>query len=427
MSIIFQDIKIANMTIPNRIVRSATYEGMADRDGFVGNNYLEMYETLAKNHVGLIITGFAFISNQGRAMQQNQAGIDNPDKVETLKKVTDAVHKYNSKIILQIAHTGRQTIKKITGEKVISTTNMPSIYFRQIPKLMTTGEIERIIEQFANSAYLAKLAGFDGVQIHSAHGYLIHQSLLCSLNKMNNKYGIDKESGIGTFLLNNIIDGIRNKCGNDYPILIKISGDDDFGDNFFPEKFHNLIKFLDIKKVSAIEISYGTMDYAINIFRGKLDYDLILKNNPLFKSNSAILKSIFKVLIKKFIESKAIKFKPMYNLEYAKEAKKITDIPIITVGGFRTKEQIENTLSNNFADMISLSRPFLCEPDFVLKLKTPIGNYRSKCTHCNKCVFMCDSGEPTRCRNYKVSKFSYQKSLTQERVSHFDKGGLRGI
>lgn len=396
----FQDIKIGNMLIPNRIVRSATYEGMADLNGFVGDNYLKLYESLAKSQVGMMITGFAFISQQGRAMQRNQVGIDNFDKVDSLRKVTDAVHKYDSKIIQQIAHTGRQTIMSVTGERVISSTNKASIYFRQKPGKASLDDMNFIIQQFAQSAYLSKISGFDGVQIHAAHGYLIHQFLLSTVNTLKNEFGIDNATGLGTLFLDKIIDEIRTKCGSDYPILVKISGDHDLDGNFYPNKFQNLIKFLDSKNISAIEISYGTMDYAINIFRGKMDYNLIFKYNPLFRTGSVILKVLYKLLLQRFIASKTIKFKPMYNLDYAKEAKKFTKIPIISVGGFRTKEDIEFALKYNYADMISLSRPFIAEPDFMNKLKESNGNYRSRCTNCNKCVFMCDSCEPTMCRCY---------------------------
>lgn len=394
---IFNSVKIGNVVVKNRLVRSATFEGAADENGFPTPRYLNMYRTLAKNNIGLIITGFAFVSSAGHAMQKTQAGIDTDDKVNFYKIVTNEVHKYDCPIIMQIAHAGRQTLKNVIGKAPISSTGKKSIYFREKPKIATEEEIKDIIYNFIISAQLAKEAGFDGVQIHAAHGYLLHQFLLPDTNKLKNPYGINKQTGLGTKLLEDIFDGIKEKCGNSFLVLIKISGGHDLSTSFFPDKFDQLILFLNKKQFDAIEISYGTMDYPLNIFRGDINPDTIFKYNPIFMTNSRLRKYISSLFINCILGPKLKDFKPAYNLHFAERAKQLTEIPIISVGGFRNKNEIENAINNNQADLVGLSRPFICEPDFAKKLQQSSDNYISRCKNCNECVFMCDSGRPTTC------------------------------
>ncbi|MCL5028350.1 MAG: NADH:flavin oxidoreductase [Bacteroidetes bacterium] len=381
----------------NRIVRSATYEGASDKNGYPNQKYFSTYKTLAKNNVGMIITGFSFVSRIGRAMQPCQAGIDLKDKIKFYRQITDEVHKYNCPIIMQLAHSGRQTLKSETLSTPKSSTTKRSIYFREKPKLISQNEIELVIEQFKNSACFAEEAGFDGVQLHAGHGYLLHQFILPETNILGNEFGIDKSTGIGIKLLDVIFDHIKDNCGSSFPVLIKISGDHNLSNNFYPAKFDSLIKFLDEKQFDAIEISYGTMDYPLNIFRGDLDVKIIFKYNPIFKTENKFKRKIYKTLINKLIVPKFIGFSPMYNLHFAERAKKITSIPVISVGGFRSKQEIEFAISNKLTDFVSLARPFICEPDFVNKMLQAEDDYKSKCKNCNKCVFMCDSGRVTTC------------------------------
>ena len=393
---IFNPVRIGNITLKNRMIRSATFEGMCDKDGFPTLDYEKLYKNLAQQEIGGIITGFAFIENDGRAIHPGQAGIDNANKIEHYKKITELVHKYDSKIFMQIAHTGRQTLKKVTGENVWSVSNKKSKYFNSKTKILTSIQILSIINKFVDSAYFAQSAGFDGIQLHAAHGYLIHQFINSNINNRKDIFGIDKKIGVGIEFLSQIIDKIRRKCGENFPILIKISADEKE-----IKKFRNLIKFLDTKKVNAIEISYGTMEQALNIFRGNsIPLDTIAKFNAKYKMNNKLLTWFWKKLAAPFIRIGIKKFTPTYNLEYAKIAKQLTNIPIICVGGFRSGTEISEAIINKYTDIVSLSRPFICEPDFVKKIKNDL-DYKSKCFSCNICAIMCDSPYSTKCYHGK--------------------------
>lgn len=398
----FSEYKLGNLYLKNRIVRSATYEGASDREGIPGPKYLSIYRNLAKNNAGMIITGFSFISARGRAMQPAQSGIESKEKIKYFRLVTDEVHRYNCPIIIQLAHTGRQTLEEAINDIPFSSTNKRSPYFRQKTKLITKKETEEVISQFINSAFYAKEAGFDGVQLHAGHGYLLNQFLLPETNLLKNEFGIDKKTGLGTKIIEMIHSGIKEKCGDDFPVMIKISGDHDLGYNFYPAKFDKLITFLSKQSFDAIEISCGTMDYSLNIFRGDLNMRTVFRHNPIYKTENTAKKFIYNFMINKFMAPRFREFSATYNLKFARRAKELTNIPVISVGGFRSKTEIEHAISDQMTDLVSMSRPFICEPDIVTKMIRSEKNYQSKCKNCNECVFMCDSGSVTKC--YSRSK-----------------------
>lgn len=393
---VFEKANIGNCTLANRIIRSATYEGLCNADGIPGEEYVSLYDRLSRGGMGAIITGFAFISEEGRAMQPGQAGIDRADKVPAFRKMTERVHGNGGRVFLQLAHAGRQTLRTVTGRPVVSCSSRRSPYFREKPRPLEKREVKAVAARFGESAAMAREAGFDGVQVHAAHGYLVHQFILASINTRKDEFGTDKLERIGKRFLEQVIHNIRERCGNDFPLLVKVSGGDDYVDRFTRHQFINLIRFLDRQPVDAIEVSYGTMDYALSIFRGDFPAGLILRHNPFFKELGPIPKALQKMFFFPYYRSRLKPFRPMYNLPYARTAVEHTRHPVISVGGFRRGSEIRQAIQSDGIDFVSLSRPFIAEPDFALRVKAR-DEHTSLCCNCNYCAIMCDTPFKTQC------------------------------
>ncbi|MBI9017716.1 MAG: NADH:flavin oxidoreductase [Phycisphaerae bacterium] len=387
--ILFSPLILQNITIPNRIIRSATYEGMADANGYPQQGLGNLYADLAQNGAGAIITGFCYISKQGRAMQPRQCGIDNDDKIKPWNAVVNQAKKANPQtpLFMQIAHTGRQTLKKFTRETVFGASNKKCIYFRQKVKTLTESEISIIINDFVYAAVRAKKAGFDGIQIHGAHGYLIHQFLSPYTNNRTDKWAD------GTLLLKEILESIKQNCRDDFPILLKLSHSDDRGLNI-RDTINTIMQIEHL--TDAVEISYGTMEYALNIIRGDCPVDVILQVNPMFKNLPKIIKKIGKTFFLQKYLSKIIPYINNYNLDAATKINRQVNIPVIAVGGIRNVNDMVDITNQHKADAISLCRPFICEPDLVSNIRQ--GLYlKSKCINCNLCSIYCDSTNQLKC------------------------------
>jgi 2,4-dienoyl-CoA reductase-like NADH-dependent reductase (Old Yellow Enzyme family) len=385
------------MKVNNRLIRSATYEGCCDRNGVPTQKYVAMYRNLARGGCGTIITGFCYITQQGRAVQPLQAGIDRDENIAAFTPVADAVHEYGSRIIMQLAHCGKQTMSDATGLRVVGATAGAVDYFRERPEVLSEAAIRTIATQFIDAAERAQKAGFDGVQLHAAHGYLLHEFLLPSIRKRNDRYGSDPSTGISLQLLEEIVDGIRQRCSDRFVVLIKISGAVDTVP-FSSERFINLITQLNKQKFDGIEISYGTMENALNIFRGaSIPLEAILDHDIRYRQTNKLLRAAWKYLIAPFLALKIKRFTPMYNFHYAKLAKQHSNIPIITVGGFRSGGDIQQALASNETDFVAMCRPFIAEPDFADKIASS-PTCRSLCCNCNRCAVTTGSEQSTVCR-----------------------------
>lgn len=384
---------VGRLNLNSPIIRSAAYEGFGGKSGIPDADLADLYTALARNNVGAIITGFCFISRQGRAMQPFQCGMANAAQQAAWQGVVDQVKAAEPgvKLVMQLAHSGRQTLRSVTGERVVGAGTLRSKYFRQTVSRLTGAEVETVIDEFVNAARKAKAAGFDAVQIHAAHGYLIHQFLSPETNQRNDEWG-EK-----TLFLRRIVERIKTCCGADFPVWVKLSHSDDSG--LTTEMTLKTVRQIETQ-VDAVELSYGTMDYALNIFRGDCPLSLILKVNPIFQKIPAPLKWFWRRFSGKRFLNKFIPFSENYNVEAACDINAQTTVDVIPVGGIRTAQSV-NELLKEFA-AVGLCRPLICEPDLVAKMDEN-SQYESQCTNCNRCAVLCDTRQTLKCcRNTNV-------------------------
>ncbi|MCK5073762.1 MAG: NADH:flavin oxidoreductase [Bacteriovoracaceae bacterium] len=390
---LFTSLMLGPVEIKNRLIRSSTFEGMGDVDGNPTSELFDMYEELAKNGTSLIIAGFNYTSKEGKAMQPGACGMDEDSKIAHWKPIVEMVHSYGAKIIMQITHAGRQTVKRLSGGEVFSPSKVKCTYFRESPKVLSDEQILKIVYEYAYAALRLKKAGMDGVQVHCAHGYLIHQFFSSHTNRRKDRWGGGFENRFRFASL--IFEKIRKLCGNDFLIMAKVSSGDERGFTFL-----DCLKFCKLMEksghVDSIEISYGTMEYAMNIFRGEMPVKIAMKHNPLFNKYPKILKWLWlKLYYPLFYKNKIIPFKENYNAECSELIAEDINLPVVAVGGIRRKSEIARILEGN-VEAVSSSRMFLHDPDITKKMLHN-EEYQSGCSNCNVCVMMCDSGKSTKC------------------------------
>lgn len=387
----FKKVFIGGIQFKNRIIRSATHEGLGDSNGFPTEKLIKKYISLAKGGVGGIITGYSGINQSGKSPNHCMLMIDSDEAIPKYKKVTEAVHNYGTPIILQIAHCGSQTRTKVTKYPTYAPSSIKhKIYFEDKPRELSEIEINKIINDFVNAIIRAKKSGFDGVQLHMAHGYLLSEFLSNYRNRRHDIWGGSTENKFK--IVEKIFTNARKEVG-DFPIFAKINAFDRQKNGMRIEESIQIAKLLQNCGCAGIEISSGTTEDGLYTVRGnELPIDALIRNSFLFKKTPTFFNGIVKTLLKIMI--KTPRETSMYNLKSAVQIKKEVEIPIILVGGISNIDDI-NLIINKKIDLVSMSRPFIIEPGIVNKFKE--SNQRSsKCLKCNICLFAGEN-KPLKC------------------------------
>ena len=335
------------MVLENRAVRSATWEGLADKDGGVTPSLIDRMVALARGGVGLIITGHAFINKNGQS-GPGQLGAYRDELLPGLTKLATAVHENNGRIILQLAHGGFFAMEKLTGEAPLAPSLVPEMA-KSPRREMTLQDIQELAGAFAAAAGRAKAAGFDGVQIHAAHGYLLSQFLSPAFNRRNDEYGGSIENR-ARFLIE-ALRAIRLSVGSDYPVLVKMNVRDFIDGGLTLADSLTVASLLAEEGIDAIELSGG-----------------FLNGGKLSPSRMGI----------------DTEDKEAYFGEEAKAFRKRVSVPLILIGGTRSFGVAERLIADGIVDCVSFCRPLIREPDLINRWKSE--NFaRAACISCNRC------------------------------------------
>lgn len=346
MDSIFTENKIKQITLDNRLIRSATWEGMCDNAGAPTDKLIRFYEKMIEGGIGLLITGYQYVKKDGQQLP-GQIGIHDNSLEESHKKLTQRIHDSKGKIFAQIAHCGGQSSSKSSGFQPSAPSVVDTPQYTEEVKELQEEEIEAIISYFSDAAVRAKNWGYDGIQLHAAHGYLINQFLSPHTNRRNDRFG-------GTLnnrarFLYQTYENIRSKVGDNFPVIVKLSGNDNTTNGFDLNEAVEVAKQLDKMGIDGIEVSGGTPASG--------------KKNPV---RTDIPQS----------EEEG------YNMAEAVKIKKNVSCPVITVGGFRSRDVVEEAL--DYVDFVSMARPLICEPDLPKIWQNKEKN-TSDCISCNGC------------------------------------------
>ena len=348
MTTLFKETTINGMTMRNRMVRSATWEGMCDVDGRPTEKLTNCYRDLVQGGIGLIVSGYTFVRPGGKGIP-GKMGIHTDDFEGDYKNMIRAVHDAGGKIAVQLVHAGGQTNSERAGQQPLAPSAIQVDQFPELPAELTKEEISDIVAAFGEGADRAKTWGFDAVQLHGAHGFLINQFLSPLTNRRADEYGGSIESR-SRFLLE-VYQKVRETVGAYYPVLIKLNAADNLDGGLETDDGVYAAKKLAEAGIDAIEVSAGTpASGAENPAREKT-------NKP---------------------------EKEAYNLELARRIKNAVSCPVMVVGGFRSFEVVEKAISNDGMDYIAMARPLIREPD--LPNRWHQGDHsKAKCISCNSC------------------------------------------
>jgi 2,4-dienoyl-CoA reductase-like NADH-dependent reductase (Old Yellow Enzyme family) len=343
VSILFEPKNIGTLELPNRLIRSATAERMSDLEGKPERPLADLYAELARGGIGLIITGHAYVHEGGRA-HLRMTGAHRDDLIPALEMVTKATHEEDGLVVIQLNHGGRQCDAAAIPGLPVAPSPVPSSKGKEPPQELNEEGINEIIAAFGDAAGRAKAAGFDGVQIHSAHGYLISQFSSPAANLRRDQWGSTPARRM--HFLEEVAAAIRDRVGDDYPVLIKLGMEDRVRDGLTLKDSVEIVRHLADWGINAVETSGGVG-----------------------------LTSVRKDILGREDEA--------YFLDFARAAREATDLPIILVGGMRSKGVMEHILEEGSADFIAISRPLIREPDLPRRLRE--GQERAYCISCNRC------------------------------------------
>jgi 2,4-dienoyl-CoA reductase-like NADH-dependent reductase (Old Yellow Enzyme family) len=350
MATLFETNKIKNITLKNRSVRSATWDGMAEEDGFSTREIEALLRQLARCEVGLIISGHAYVHRDGQ-ISPRQLGIFSDRHIDGLSRMAEVVHDAGGKIVVQLAHAGCHADASITGTEPMG----PSVMENEsgpFCREMTVHDISRMISDFGQAAIRAREAGFDGIQLHAAHGYMMSQFLSPFYNKRRDDYGGSVANR--TRIVLQILQKVQAEVGKDYPVMIKLNSDDFIDGGFSVDDMLEVAALLEHAGIDAIELSGGLIRYS-----GKYE-----------PARQGLLKT---------------EEDEVYYRQAALRYKKKCKVPLMLVGGILSYIVAERLITEGVTDYISLSRPLIREPNLIERWKT--GDTRkAACISCNLCL-----------------------------------------
>jgi 2,4-dienoyl-CoA reductase-like NADH-dependent reductase (Old Yellow Enzyme family) len=343
---LFKPGSIGSLDLPNRLIRSATAERVADPDGRPRPALQDLYRELARGGVGLIISGHMYVHPSGK-VHPEMTGIYTDAFVPDLAELVTAVHRSGGRIAAQINHGGMQCSRQ-TVSQTIAPSAIDTPFLSQPAREMTTDEIARAIQDYADAARRAQEAGFDAVQLHGAHGYLISQFLSPFVNRRADAWGGDLNGRMR--FLRAVCAAVREQVGPDYPVFIKLGMLDAVESGLTPEEGARVAGALQGMGLDGIEISGG------------VGGGTGLNSRPGIRS-----------------QADEAYFRPL-----ARRASSTTELPIALVGGLRSRQVMEDVLEAGDADFISLCRPLICEPDLPNRLREGL-QASAACISANRC------------------------------------------
>ncbi len=342
---LMRPIKVRSVEIPNRVVMPPMGTILANKDGSVSAALLAYLERRARSGAGLVISEITSVHPSGSTSPLQLAAYDDLF-MPGLKKIAEVVHAQGSKVAMQLHHCGREGRYQLERGQAMAPSAVPSVVFGGVPKEMTIDDIKEIIQSFGAAAVRAREAGFDAVELHGAHGYLLQQFLSAHSNQRTDEYGGDFRQR-ARFVVE-VIQEVRRRVGEDFPISLRISVDEWIKGGYKPEDMQTVVPEFVKAGVDIIHASFGTHGSPAGITSAPIEYQ------------------------------------PGFNVGLARKMKEVVGVPVIGVGRFTDPFLADEYIARGDADLIAFGRQHLADPDFLINALNGRPEETFECLACNQ-------------------------------------------
>ena len=356
---LFKKGKIGKLEIKNRIVMPAMGTSLATSTGEASDEIIKYYEERAKGGCGLIITEITRIDNETGIGTPNQLCATDAYQVPRLEKLARAIHRHDSKIFLQLHHPGRQSHGELIGGKqIVAPSSITCKTIGEEPRELTIKEVAELVKKFIKGAKIAEMSGIDGVELHAAHGYLIGQFISPLTNIRTDKYGGDFKRRMN--FITEIILGIKRVCGKDFPISVRIDGDEFVEGGLTLEESVKACVYLESIGVDAINVSSGTYESGVTIIE-------------------------------------PISYPQGWKRHLAQAIKDSISIPVIACDVIRKPDFAEKLIEERNVDFVAIGRGLLADAEWGKKAKERREKEIRPCISCLYCIEQLSKGSCTKC------------------------------
>jgi len=376
---LFSPSKIAGLTLKNRLIRAGCFEGMC-QDGQVTDNLIEHHRRVAEGGVAMTTVAYCSVSEDGRAFEHELWM--RKEILPDLIRLTAAVHAEGAAASIQLGHCGFFTSKKVIGKQPMGASAKWCMYCMSQSREMTQHDIEEKTDDFIRAAELAKEAGFDAVELHAGHGYLLSQFLSPWTNKRKDEFGGSLENRLRFPMM--VIESVKKAVGKDFPVLVKMNQTDGMPGGVDINEAVMIAKAFESAGADALIPSAGfTSKVPFLMLRGNLPVKEMSRNQPSLR-NRVGLKLFGRFMVPEH------PYESLFLQKGAKKIKEAVNIPVIYIGGADSLSGMQQLMDDGFG-FVQIGRATIQDPDFVKKLQS--GELtESPCDHCNRCVAAMDAG-----------------------------------
>ncbi len=375
----FSTTLLGGLKLRNRMIRSGCYEGFC-RNGAVTNELIEHHRRVARGGVAMTTLAYACVSPEGRTFADQI--VVQPDALPGLRKLADAVHNEGAAISIQLTHGGYFADPKVIKRKSMGASRVFNNYRFTYPHPMDSNEISALIESFGNAAGLVREAGFDAVEIHAGHGYLLSQFLSPYTNRRNDEWGGSPENR--SRFPASVIKAVRMAVGENYPVLIKMNVSDGISGGLEIDEAVTAASAFEKAGASALVPSCGfTSRTPFMMLRGNVPVNEMARNRPTITERIAT-RLFGRIMVQTY------PYQPLFLHEYSIQILKAVSIPVIYIGGVVSKSGISRLMNDGFS-FVQIGRATIRDPDFPKKLESGLVE-ESDCDICNRCVAAMDGG-----------------------------------